>query len=541
MRSFLSFGLATGLALVASNAFGQTPNPSFVEGEILVKFKPGNEATKFLIHAAQKSKVKLPLPQIATELIRLAPGTTVAQGIARYKAYSAVEYAEPNYRQQYFDVPNDTLFGQQYGANRMRLPQAWDITMGDPSVIVAIIDSGTDINHPDLAGNIFPGHDFIDGDGDPSPTDEPHGTHVSGIAGAVANNGLGVAGMGRNCRIMGLRHNLTIAVSAAAMMYAADNGAKVVNMSYGYVGPPTDTERNAVDYAWSRNVLLVSAAGNFNYSGLDSWPNGFDKVISVGATTPSDQKAGFSDFGPRVDVAAPGVSIISTYWPGNGYQQNDGTSMASPGVAGVAALLYAHGGPSITNQEVRDALESTTDPVGSWLRFGRINAERALTAIRPLVNVDVDSASVSVLEGTHSGGDLASLLDSDNNHYRIATANVNRVGAVASAVVEFELPFAATEVRDSALVLEVSGIRLATNFVYFWNWNTSQWTSVKQFPLTASDATNRLEMGTSIKNYVKNNKFRILTRAQMNLRRGGAQTPFVFKIDRATVEARIQL
>ena len=528
---------AIGFAILSSSALAQGTVGAFVEGEILVKFKPGYESVRPLVHTAQKSRVKETIPKIHFELVQLAPGTSVQAGIARYRSYPYVEVAEPNYIRYKRLIPNDPMFGQQYGAIRMRLPQAWDVTTGDPTAVVAIIDDGVDIGHPDLAPNVVHGKDLVDDDNDPTPTPgNSHGTHCAGIAAAAANNGVGVAGMGFNCGLMGIRFNFTSSQSATGMIYAVDNGADVISMSYGGYGPAPSVEAAAVDYVWAQGGIMVSAAGNANYGGIDSWPDGFPKVISVGSTGPSDTKSSFSDFGPRVDVAGPGENIQSTY-PNNTYGLSTGTSMSGPGVAGVVGLLVSHGGGAVTNAEVRNALESTCKPVGTWLNFGLVQADAALALIRPTIDVDVDAGSVSVMEGKHSGGDMASLENSDNNHYKIATANVARVGAVGSAVVEFDLPFDINDLRDSTLVLEAAGVRLATNFLYLWNWTTSRWVSVKQFPLNSSDTTYRHEMGTTIRNYVQNGKFRILTRGQMSPRRGGLVTPF--KIGRASCRERV--
>ena len=539
---FLQHSMALAGIIFTAGIAGAAPPPPprMVAGEVLVKFRPERQSGRSLFHTAMRAEVKMTIQTLGVELVKLPPGMTVAQGIALYRANPSVQYAEPNYIQSYFDVPNDTLFAQQWGAIKMRLPQAWDTTHGDASVVVAVIDSGTDINHPDFAGQIAADcHDFIDGDGDPSPTNEPHGTHVSGTVGATANNALGVAGMGWNCKVMGLRHNLTVAVSAAAMTWAADHGAKVVNMSYGYIGPPTSTESDAVDYAWGKGVLLVSAAGNSNYNGLDSYPNGYEKVLSVGATTTSDAKANFSDYGPRVDVAAPGVNILSTWWPGNGYALDSGTSMSSPGVAGVAALLFAYGGPDVTNQEVRDAIESTTDFVGTWLVHGRVNAERALEQIRPLTEVELSPAEVSVYEGTHASGDAASLELSDNNYYVVNAEMLTRVAAAASVIVDFDVPYDADQLRHSTLVLEASGISGATNLLFFYDWNHEKWVSFRQFALRSGDSKVTVATETYIKQFIKDGKLRMLSRAYVPIRRGTVGS-FPFKLDQVMFETQIQ-
>jgi subtilisin family serine protease len=279
--------------------------------------------------------------------------------------------------------------------------EAWDITQGDPDVIVAVIDTGCDLNHPDLAVNLLPrgteDWDFADL-ADPSPDDlNGHGTHVSGTVAAV-NNTIGVLGVAPKCKIMPLRVNLTAGLNqnrADAINYVAGRATAnpgkryVINCSWRMNGDHAGV-RNAIQNAVARNVVVVFAAGNAN-TNVDvtpQYPGIYPEVISVAATGQSDTRASFSNFGTKVDVSAPGVNIFSTL-PDDTHTFMDGTSMASPHVAGLAALIWSRN-EGLTNAQVRSIIETTCDNIDArnpgfvgLLGKGRINAFSALKATPP--------------------------------------------------------------------------------------------------------------------------------------------------------------
>lgn len=303
--------------------------------------------------------------------------TNIVELMNDYNCNDNVFYAEPNYlyTTSYAQpvqpklIPNDTYIFEKWGIHntaqyKMYLdfesmnfkadadidaPEAWSIETGDPNVVIAIVDTGVDYNHPDLAANIWhdpihgnPGYDFVDIDfseygqwgftqcpdedyinPDPDPIDvHSHGTHCAGIAGAVSNNSLGVAGVSWNCKIMPVRNGFKIEYggnifgtmenddSAFAILYATYNGADVISMSWGGYYPSQLIE-DALDYAYSQGVVLVAAAGNDN-STAKHYPSSYDNVISVAATSPDDTKAIFSSYGETVDVCAPGWRVLST-------------------------------------------------------------------------------------------------------------------------------------------------------------------------------------------------------------------------------------
>lgn len=276
------------------------------------------------------------------------------------------------------DVPNDTFYDRQWHLPKIEAANAWDTTAGDSDVIIAIVDTGIDPGHPDLADKLLPGHDFANSDSD-ARDDNGHGTHVAGIAAAITDNGAGVAGICRRCRILpvkalsagGSGSNSAI---ANGIVWAANAGAKVINLSLG--GPySSNTLREAVDYAHERGALVVAAAGNSNTSQC-GYPACYDNAVAVAATDANDQRASFSNYGQWVSISAPGVSILST-WLGGDYREASGTSMASPVVAGVAGLVASQF-PNEGPREWRMRIETAAEGVGSNLGSGRVNAARAV-------------------------------------------------------------------------------------------------------------------------------------------------------------------
>ena len=266
------------------------------------------------------------------------------------------------------------------------LPAAWDVETGAPNVVVAVMDSGIDPNHPDLAGALVAGRNFVDDNAD---TSDPfgHGTAVAGIVGARANNGIGAAGVCWNCRLMPLRvlrpeGYALKATMARAVDYAVDHGAGVINVSL-YGETRNGFLHDAIRRAREAGVLVVGAAGNEGWR-VEEYPAAFPDVISVGATDDGGGLAGFSNRGAWVKVAAP--ACLPTTQVGGGFGAGCGTSGSTPVVAGILALLRAHA-PLASAQQLEDALERTAKPVAG-IRYGRVDAFAALQALgRPGLRV----------------------------------------------------------------------------------------------------------------------------------------------------------
>ncbi|MEM7478096.1 MAG: Ig-like domain-containing protein [Planctomycetota bacterium] len=331
--------------------------------------------------------------------IPVLPGQSVEDLVHYYNALNIVDYAEPNYRMQAAAVPNDQFYSVLWGMPNIGAELAWDTRTDSSAVIVGVIDSGVEYDHPDLADNIwtnsgeidgngidddgngyvddFYGYDFDNDDSDPRD-DNGHGTHVAGTIGAKGNNSIGVAGVGWDASIMSLKviGNGSNADVARAIDYATDNGAKITNNSYGYAGTNVGGSQaisNAIGRAKNAGVLYIVAAGNSRTNipasdmdgNFNSWPAEYskvhDNVITVAAIDSDGSFASYSHWGDEsVQIAAPGTQIGSTYTNG-GYVYSSGTSMAAPHVAGAAALLWAER-PDLDYLGIKDAILSTARP-----------------------------------------------------------------------------------------------------------------------------------------------------------------------------------
>jgi len=325
-------------------------------------------------------------------------GRAVEQVVAELAADPAVALVEPNYTVELADegsvavAVNDPKTGDQYSLDRMRVRDAWSITRGAGNV-VAVLDTGVMANHPDLAGRLVAGYDFVNNDSNPAD-DNGHGTWVAGIIAARANDGYGIAGISWTDKIMPVKimnreGTGSTANLLTAIRWSADRGADVINMSVGGF-PYSQLMQDAVNYAWSKGTVLVGAAGN-NRREETYYPASFDNVISVSATQPQDEFSNWSSYGPKVDLSAPGSSVLTTNCYTCTYAEHDtwgshvyisGTSFATPNVAGVVALMRA-AYPSFTPAQIVGRLFATVDDQGytGWdNRYGRgrVNALRAV-------------------------------------------------------------------------------------------------------------------------------------------------------------------
>jgi PGF-pre-PGF domain-containing protein len=390
----------------------------YMPDQLIVKYKSSelSSSSERLFHEKELSGI---------EIVKLPKGTDVEKTAKEYRNKPGVEYAEPNYILDAFAFPNDPGYStQQNEYAAIGLEDAWNLTTGSRNVIIAIIDTGVDWNHPDLAANIWNNTDEIadngiddDGNGyvddirgydfvlsgslcdasedcstrDNDPLDRNgHGSHVAGIAAAVSNNSLGVVGACWNCTIMPVRAgyngtdgngHLTSSDVALAIIYAANNSADIISMSFG--GSNSSVIQSAIEFAASRSIL-VAAAGNDN-SNSSVYPAAYDSVISVAGTDNSDSRYVSSQFGSWVDVAAPALNVYSTYFDDD-YSFMSGTSMAAPMVAGVIGLMKSYKS-SLTISQALLTLNSTGKVLPNFGAAGldmvRINATAALISLEP--------------------------------------------------------------------------------------------------------------------------------------------------------------
>jgi thermitase len=389
MRSACTFFFRmNGLLLLAASLPAWAADaPSHVPGRLLAAHRPGIDANlldrTLKLHAAV---VRKHWPQIAVSVLEVPEASSEAI-MESLKRTGLFEYVERDQYAHTAEIPNDPSFVSQWHLAKIQSPQAWSVTTGSPSVVVAVIDTGAFGTHPDLAAKLAPGWNFVNSNSDTSDL-LGHGTAVAGTIAAVSNNGIGVAGVSWHSRIMPLvvvDENDFAAYShiAEAIQYAADRGIRVINISIGGAGQSA-TLQSAVDYAWSKGALIFASAMN-NGTSTPYYPAACNHVMAVSATDNNDHLASFSNYGNWIAIAAPGANILTTM-NGGGYGYWFGTSFSSPIVAGVAALSLAVN-PSLTNAELVSILEQSADDIGppgydNSFGWGRVNAFNAVMATR---------------------------------------------------------------------------------------------------------------------------------------------------------------
>ncbi|HUS16710.1 MAG TPA: S8 family serine peptidase [Chloroflexia bacterium] len=297
-----------------------------------------------------------------------------------------VAYAEPDYRLHASIIPNDPYYSRQWYLQTIRASAAWDMTTGSRSVIVAMLDTGVASNHPELAGKLVPGYNFVDSTTNTSD-DNGHGTYTAGLVGALTSNGAGIAGVAWGVRIMPVKildqdGAGNISDFALGIHWAVDHGARILNISAG-IEAASISMHDAVRWARNQGAVVIASSGN-TPDGAPRYPAGFAEAVAVAATDPQDHIAEFSSYGSYVDLSAPGVDILSIGWSGGriGYDTASGTSSAAPIVAGAAALLLSLR-PNLTASEIQQYLEQGADDLGppGWdahYGTGRLNIARSL-------------------------------------------------------------------------------------------------------------------------------------------------------------------
>lgn len=372
-----------------------TENKKYKKGEVIVKYKE-SLSTQSIQNVQSKQNLQRmnALNSSKGKMVKykIPDNKNVEEVVEHYDNLEEVEWAEPNYIAYILAIPSDTDYNEQWGFINLNMEAAWDEKRDSDSVTVAVLDTGIIPEHPDLENNLSDeGADFVGGTqtDDPSnynitdkdPTDKTpyenggsHGTHVSGIIGAVSNNDLGVAGTNWSTNILPIRVLDTDGSGsywdiAEGMYYSVDKGAEIINLSLGAT-TDSDTLHTAIQDAYNSGAVLIAAAGN---SGDNSviFPAAYDETIAVGATDKNNSLTDYSNYGPKLDLVAPGggdtYSIYSTwgYYDGSstvsGYAYMKGTSMATPYVSGVAALLLADG---VNPRDIRKRLTSTTVDLG---------------------------------------------------------------------------------------------------------------------------------------------------------------------------------
>lgn len=376
------------------------PQPEVVQKDYeKTKKQVGHTSSRRLLH----QKTQKPTLLENTEVITISQDVQIDEALKAYEKLPTVESVEKNSLFYADLIPNDPMYSQEWGLTKIGAPTAWDKTTGSNQLIVGVIDSGIMETHPDLQANQIGGYDFVTNDS--TPNDRcGHGTHVSGTIGAVTNNGIGVAGVNWNVKIISAKSLSTAQdpntgkptcagstkTIADGIIYVADQGAKVINMSLGGNGACSSTTQQAINYARNKGVVVIVAAGNENQNASVHTPANCNGVIVVGATTSLDTRASFSNYGSLNTISAPGTNILSTIslenimgtaCAGQQYCQASGTSMATPHVAGAAALLLSINS-SLTPDQIKNILVSSADTINTDQPIGpRLNLAKAIQQV----------------------------------------------------------------------------------------------------------------------------------------------------------------
>lgn len=448
-------------------------------------------------------------PEVDEFVVRIPVGQDENSYARQLMATQAFEYVEPNWILYPVATPNDPSYGSQWHLPQVNAPLAWNHFTGDGSVTIAITDTGVRTNHQDLLSRLVPGANSASGTAVPQVSGgavediNGHGTHCAGIAAAAGNNGIGVSGIGWNTKIMPIRvtnntgGGASLTALTAGARWAADNGARVVSTSYsGFSSSSVQTTGNYIKN--TRNGVYCWAAGNDN---VNRSTDHLDVTI-VGASTQTDAKASFSAYGVAIDVFAPGVTILSTYFNSDtNYANASGTSMACPLAAGTAALITGTN-LSMTAQQIETLLYQTSfdltaapGTVGndSYWGWGRVDAAAAVRAAYNTYPFRPTAFSAEV--GTLLSGALTQVATSDNVR---ASFVRDLTGVYEPLAITFETVSTNKSVARIDLIVEnsVTKSNIAQQ-VELWDFNTNQWVAIDERMVSQTETTSTISVSTS--------------------------------------------
>lgn len=455
-----------GFVLVLCGVLAAQGNrPVYAPGHIVVQERAGDDPSAVAAAiAGVGGRVVRGVAAIHHHVVDVPEGQT-AGAIERLLATGLFSVAERDGRAYVTGAPNDPSFPAQWHLAQIHVPAAWGITTGS-SLPIAIIDSGADLAHPDLAARLAGGWNFLSGTS-ATQDGQGHGTAVGGVIGAITNNLAGVAGVTWNNPIMPLvvvdaAGYADYSNIAAAITYAADHGARIINISIGGTSS-SSTLQNAVNYAWGKGAIIFAAAGN-SASGAPLYPAGCTNVVAVAATDAANALASFSNYGSWIDLDAPGVNILTTT-AGGGYGYWSGTSFSSPIAAGVGALVLAVQ-PSLSAPALVNLLEQNAGTIGSSSLFGYglVDAARAVSAAQAMPSAPPGVAITAPAPGsTVTGTVTVTGLVTDSLGVSSVTlyCDGNLVASTSNAA--FSIPWNTGSVTAGLHTLNVAAIDRAGN------------------------------------------------------------------------------
>ena len=480
-KLFLLFYIVSSIQIFANTNIVEKDNKFYFSDRVIIKFKDASSLSKISPSTFQKfseseltktfkiSEVNNQSSKILDNIytLKIKSPFDINYIIKEISKLNNVDWVEPHYLDKIVFSPNDPSFStsQQY-LNIIKASEAWDINTGNEKIIIAIVDTGIDWEHPDLADNIWINTDEIDNNGidddnngfiddirgwdfgglngtsDNNPKEDraDHGTLVAGLASAVTNNEVGIASIGYKSKLMSVKTAqddirsesglALVAYGYEGITYAADNGAKIINCSWGSSNY-SNAAQAVIDYAISKGALVVAAAGNDN-SSAGFYPANYNGVLSVAGTNNSDIKASWSNYGTKIDVCAPGVNVYSTWQNDPFYISADGTSLSSPITAGLAALV-ANQFPAFSPLQIAEQIRVNSDNIDNnnllyknLLGAGRINAFKALTNTnsKSVRITDIEFTEIGDGDGIYESGETINISPTLSN-YLSAISNLN--------------------------------------------------------------------------------------------------------------------
>lgn len=393
----------------------------FVPDQIIVNYKDGQSPEELLLAGKENESSSLvtALSEIGVVsqkklfttgstlignyyVLSLKKGVNIPDAYQKIARIPQVKNAAPDYILKIQEVPNDPYFPNMWNLKLIRMESAWNIMKTNSKVTIAVVDTGVDYDHEDLTGTVLKGKNFIKGNNDPMD-DQGHGTHVAGIIGAITNNAIGGSGVSWGAKILAVKAcdkngDCSTSNVSRAIQYAVDSNVKIINVSIAGAGSCNGTYNDTLAYAVKKGALVIAAAGNGNngdgigVNASTQIPAGCNNVLAVGAVSANDSRSPFSNYGDKVEIAAPGgvgpcsmpTCILSTSL-NNGYTLRSGTSMAAPQVSGVAALIQANNS-SLSMQRVRSCLTTGGDTIQTDKPIGlRLNALQSLQLCSQLI------------------------------------------------------------------------------------------------------------------------------------------------------------
>jgi len=443
-------------------------------GRLLVQPRAGVPAEALdAIFAEHGADIEDIISEVNTIVLRVSDHAleAIERALSRNPRFKSV--SKDYLRYLYTTTPNDYWYPGEWHLQKIQAPQAWDITVGDANVVIAVVDTGVTAV-ADLAPKLLPGANIVEGGSDTSDAGN-HGTPVAGIIAASTNNGIGVAGITWLNNILPVKvytstGSTTCSAITKSIVWAADNGAKIINMSFG--GPSECSgEKSAVDYAWGKGAVLVAAAGN-DSSTTPNYPAAYSNVMAVAATNGYDELASFSNYGSWLSVVAPGGGIYTTYSNG-GYATAAGTSAAAPVVSGIAGLVMS-ANPVLSNSQVKSIIEQNSDDLGTpgydiYYGWGRVNAYKAVLAALgaappPSDTTPPTEAITSPANGaTVSGSITVGVSASDNVGVSRVELYIDGVLFATDTTVSYSFAWDTTQSSDGTHTLQAVAYDAASN------------------------------------------------------------------------------